>query len=463
MSKQNRNLKNLFITFYGGTETVTGANFLFEGGENNWKRILVDCGLFQGCKVCADENRMPFPYDPASIDVLFVTHAHLDHVGRIPKLVRDGFKGEIYSTPPTKDIAKLSLIDSLGVMEKEAKSDKQQIFYEEKDVKDALRLWKTLSYHDPIDIGDFKVVFRDAGHILGSSMVEFMYKGKKVVFTGDLGNSPAPLLRDTENVSDADYMVMESVYGDRNHEDVGERRTKLKTIIRDTMRAGGTLMVPAFSIERTQELIFEIENMMEAGEIPEVPVYLDSPLAIGVTTIYKRYKDYLNHNVNYINKNGDGVFKFTHLHFTKATEESKAINNAPNRKIVIAGSGMSNGGRILHHEKRYLPDPKSTLLLAGYQAAGSLGRILQDGAKTVNIMGATIPVNAKIENIRGYSAHKDSDNLLEFVAHSADTLKKVFVTMGEPKSSLFLTQRIRDYLGVDAIAPSVGAEYELEI
>ena len=453
--------QKISLSFFGGTESVTGANFLIT--DNGETKILVDCGLNQGCKVCNDENRLDFPYDPKTIDVLFVTHAHLDHIGRIPKLVRDGFKGIIYSTPPTKDIAKLSLVDSLGVMTKEARYDHQPVFYEEKDVKESMLLWQTLEYHQPITVGEFSIVLRDAGHILGSAMVEFTYKGKKFVFTGDLGNSPAPLLKDNENITDADYLIMESVYGDRNHEHRNERQHKLKQVIKDTVSAGGVLMVPAFSIERTQELLFEIENMMEASEIPEVPVFLDSPLAIGVTSIYKKYKKYLNKNANSLDAAGDGIFKFPHLRSTKETEESKAINQVKAPKIVIAGSGMSNGGRIIHHEKHYLPDSKSTLLLAGYQVVGSLGRMLQDGAKTVKILGEIIPVRAKIEKIGGYSAHKDSDGLLEFVAHSADSLKKVFVVMGEPKSSLFLVQRLRDYLGVMAIAPKAGTTVEIDI
>ncbi|MEX0918411.1 MAG: MBL fold metallo-hydrolase [Candidatus Paceibacterota bacterium] len=453
----------LKLSFFGGAESVTGANFMLQSFDPDAKTILVDCGLHQGSKVCDDANRLDFAYDPKTVDVLFVTHAHLDHIGRIPKLVRDGFRGVIYSTPPTKDMAQLSLIDSLGVMEKESRHDNQEIFYEEEDVKQAMSLWQTLDYHQPLAIGEFTAVLRDAGHILGSAMVELTYARKKIVFTGDLGNSPAPLLRDTEAVSDADYLIMESVYGDRNHEERDERKHKLRQIIHDTMKAGGTLMVPAFSIERTQELLFEIENMMEAGEIPEVPVFLDSPLAIGITAIYKRYKNYLNRNVNMIDVSGDGVFKFPHLRLTKKTAESRAINSVPPRKIIIAGSGMSNGGRIIHHEKRYLPDAKNTLLLIGYQAAGSLGRQLSDGAGSVNILGETVSVNARIAQVRGYSAHKDSDNLLEFVSHSAETLKKVFVVMGEPKSSLFLTQRIRDYLGLDAVAPSLGAVYDLDL
>ncbi len=450
------NKKELTVSFFGGTENVTGSNFLLAGGDTESKKILIDCGLFQGSKVCDDANREKFPYNPAEIDVLIVTHAHLDHIGRIPKLVKEGFRGEIYSTAPTKDISALSLIDSMGVMSKEAKQDKAPLLYEEADVKQAMSLWQTFDYHEPFVIGDFSVVFRDAGHILGSAMVEITYNKKKIVFTGDLGNSPAPLLKDTENITDANFLIMESVYGDRNHEAVEDRNTKFKEIIKDTMKRGGTLMIPAFSIERTQVILFEIENMMEAGEIPEVPVFLDSPLAIGVTAIYKKYRRFLNKNVNFIHNAGDGIFKFKHLRLTKETEQSKAIVHAPARKIIIAGSGMSNGGRIIHHEKHFLSDPKSTLLLPGYQVPGSLGRMLQDGAKTVNILGETIHVAAKIENVTGYSAHKDSDHLLEFVAHSAETLEKVFVVMGEPKSAMFLTQRIRDYIGLDAVAPKAG-------
>ncbi len=453
------------ITFYGGAGSVTGANFLFEteeGGERH--RVLIDCGLEQNGKVCPPENFAPFPYDPASIDALFVTHGHLDHVGRIGKLVREGFKGKIYSTPPTKDIAELIMLDSLGVMEKERKGTSLPPLYEPADVEEAMRQWQTFGYHDVLRLGNLQAVFRDAGHILGSSMVEFTLAGKKILFTGDLGNSPMPLLPDTEKITDIDYLLMESVYGDRNHENREERSAMMKKVIKDTMTAGGTLMIPAFSVERTQELLYEIENMMENSEIPLVPVFVDSPLAIKVTQIYKKYAEYFKKDVRSTVQAADGhIFKFSQLHFTETTDESKAINHQPDRKIVIAGSGMSNGGRILHHEKAYLPDPKSTLLLAGYQAAGTLGRILQDGAKSVRIMGQNVPVRAKVVEVTGYSGHKGSDDLVEFVADSADTLKNVFVAMGEPKSSLFLVQRLRDYLGVEAAAPMEGEKIEINL
>ncbi len=449
------------ITFHGGAGSVTGANFLLEVGG---KKILVDCGLIQGSKVAEDQNRQAFNYDPASIDYLFVTHAHLDHIGRIPKLVRDGFKGKIYSTPPTRDISELSLIDSLGVLEKEARGSGQPPIYAEADVEKAMRLWTTLPYHKPLDLGDdLSVQFYDAGHILGSAIVEFTVGGKKIVFTGDLGNSPSLLLPDSDVITDADYLVLESVYGDRNHESKASSREQLEDLIEETMKAGGTLMIPAFSIERTQELIYEIEKMMEAGRVPPVPVYLDSPLAIKVTDIYKKHVKYFNQTALAEDALRDGLFHFPQLIRSLSTEESKAIAEAESKKIVIAGSGMSNGGRILHHEKRYLSDPNSALLLAGYQAAGSLGRQLEGGARRVRILGADIEVRARVHSVSGYSGHKGSDDLLEFVAQTADTLKGVFVAMGEPKASLYLVQKIRDYLGLSARAPELGERVEIEL
>jgi len=449
-------MSKLKITFYGGTESVTGANFLIEDGDKGIK-ILVDCGFFQGCKICDDENRKPFPYDPASIDYLFITHAHIDHIGRIPKLVRDGFKGKIYSTIPTKQISEIMLIDSMGILAKEAKQDKLPVIYEEKDVQDAVKLWEGIPYYKTIELGDgISVTLKDAGHILGSAMIDFERGGKKAVFTGDLGNSPAPLLRDTDVVKDANYIVMESVYGDRNHENRQERKQMLEDVIEDTIKNGGVLMVPAFSLERTQDLLYEINDLVEHGRIPSVPVFLDSPLAIKVTKVYKNSSEYFNNRATDVIKSGDDIFNFPNLKFTLETEESKAIKEIPSPKIIIAGSGMSNGGRIVHHERHYLPDPKSTLLLIGYQAPGTLGRIIEDGAKTIKIFGDSIPVRARIRKIRGYSAHKDSDSLLDFVGDDVDSVEKVFVVMGELKSAAFLVQKMRDYLGINAIAPKKG-------
>lgn len=479
MADQN----HISITFYGGVGSVTGANFLLESGDPDAStaeskvgamstKVLIDCGFFQGSRVAEKQNAEKFPYDPATIDALFVTHAHLDHIGRIPKLVRDGFHGKIYSTQPTKEISELSLVDSLGVLEKEAKTSGEAAIYDEHDVRQAMSLWHTVKYHEPFTVGHWQVELFDAGHILGSAMFQFVDQSshavgragkKKIVFTGDMGNSPSLLLEDTEDIKDADYLVMESVYGDRNHEPRAQALQKLEDTIEETMSAGGTLMIPAFSIERTQEMLHEIEEMMEKSRIPLVPVYIDSPLAIKVTDIYAKHANYFNQKTIQAIAHGNAIFRFPQLIKTLTTEESKAIAGAAKRKIVIAGSGMSNGGRILHHEKRYLPDPNSALILAGYQAAGSLGRQLQEGAKRVKIMGEDIPVRARIVSLSGYSAHKGSDDLFEFAAQSSDTLKKVFIVMGEPKSSLFLAQRLRDYLGLNAVVPEAGQKVSLTI
>ncbi|MBI5045732.1 MAG: MBL fold metallo-hydrolase [Candidatus Niyogibacteria bacterium] len=454
------------LTFYGGAQEVTGSCFLF---ESDTAKILVDCGLFQCAGECAKRNEEPFLFDPASVSALFITHAHLDHVGLIPKLVKDGFRGKIYSTPPTKDLAELNLKDSLNIMEKEAKRGNdngeaggKKFLYSQEDLARALKIWETRRYGEAVAVSDFKIILRDSGHILGSAIFEIQVNGKKIYVTGDLGNSPTPLLRPTYEVRDADYLVMEALYGDRLHETQEERKLKLERAIEDAMKAGGTLMIPAFSLERTQELLFELNNLVEHGRIPQVPVFVDSPLAIHATEVYKKHEDYFNKEAAYLISSGDDIFKFPGLRFTLTTEESKSINEVLPPKIVIAGSGMSTGGRILHHERRYLSDPKSTLLLIGYQAAGTLGRHIQDGAKTVTIFGEEIPARAKIVAISGYSAHPDSAALFRFAERSVDTLKKILLVQGEPKSLLFMAQKVKDYLGIEAIAPRYKDSVELK-
>jgi metallo-beta-lactamase family protein len=441
------------ITFCGGVGSVTGANFLL---ETEGKKILVDCGLVEGQKLADDINWDSFPYNPKEIDFLFVTHAHTDHIGRIPKLVHDGFRGKIYSTLPTKALASPMLEDTAGILSKNREYNLGEI-YNEETIKLSLSLWAGFGYHENINITpDLTVSFLDAGHILGSAMVQFLLNGKKIVFTGDLGNSPSMLLPDTEKITDADYVIMESVYGDRNHESRNERRKFLEETIEDNYKRKGTLVVPTFSLERSQELLFELNDLVENDRIPVMPIFFDSPLAIRLTEIFKQFKSYFNIDAQKAMTHEKHIFDFPGLHSTLRTEESKMINSVPNPKVVIAGSGMSSGGRIVHHEVHYLPDPNNTLLLTGYQAVGTPGRLIQEGVKTVHISGEDVVVRSHIVTISGYSGHKDSDHLLGFVEDMEDVVKKVFVVMGEPKSSMFLVQKIRDNLGVEAYAPELG-------
>lgn len=450
--------KTAKITFCGGAGSVTGSNFLLEVDD---KKILVDCGLTQGTKVADDINWDPFPYDSKEIDILFITHAHVDHLGRVPRLIHEGFRGKIYSTEPTRALALPMLEDTAGILSKNTDLHLDKIYTDE-NVKLALTFWQGFKYHETIKITEnLEVSFLNAGHILGSAMVQFIYNGKKILFTGDLGNSPSMLLPDTEKITNIDFLIMESVYGDRNHESRDDRRKFLEETIEDNYKRRGTLIVPTFSLERSQELLFELDALVENNRIPIMPIFLDSPLAIRLTEVFKQHRSYFNKQAQEAMSHDKYLFDFPGLHNTLKSEESKLIANVPNPKIVIAGSGMSTGGRVVHHERHYLPDPNNTLLLIGYQAVGSPGRLIQEGVKTVRITGEDVIVRAHIVTISGYSGHKDSDGLLSFVEDMQDTVKKVFVVMGEPKSSMFLVQKLRDNLGLEAYAPEQGSSVTL--
>jgi len=449
---------DLQITFWGGVGTVTGANFLM---ENSRVKILVDCGLLQGVPGAGDENQKQFPYDPKTINLLFITHAHMDHIGRVGKLVRDGFRGTIYSTPETREIADAMIQDALKVMD-DKNSEMIAPLYDMDDFNETMRLWKTIPYHAQTDLpGGFSVYLKDAGHILGAAMYEFSHNGKKIVFTGDSGNSPSPLLRDTEKITDANYLIMDSVYGDRNHEPKEERDAKFEKVIKETIAKGGTVLIPSFSIERTQVMLYELNNLVENKKVPSVPVFLDSPLGEKVTQIYAHSTQDFNPAVQNQIKQGDNIFNFPKLSITHSRGESQKIALIQGPKIIISGSGMSSGGRVMGHEIHYLPDPKNTLLLVGFQAVGTLGRRIQEKPKEVEIQGQTIPVKARIEMISGYSSHKDSDHLVAMVEDTEKSLKKAFVVMGEPKSSMHIVQRLRDELEIDAVYPERGRVYEL--
>ena len=475
-------IENCKIIFFGGVGEATGANIML---EYNQRKLLIDCGLLQGLKEKEETNFLPFKYNPEEVEFLLITHAHMDHIGKIPKLARDGFHGRIISTIATMEIARPMLLDAFKVMQSK---NPNRLLYEEKDIEKIFSWWEGYRYHEKIELfADCSVEMQDAGHILGSAIIKLNCGSATFAFTGDLGNSPSPLLPDTEFITDADYIIMESVYGDRNHENRNERRSKLKRIILDGIKRNGTIVIPAFSIERTQVLLYELNNMVEDGEIPSIPVYIDSPLANTVTAIYKKHTDLFKKEVRDEIKAGDDIFNFPKLTITHSHFESVELEKISGAKIILAGSGMSEGGRVVNHEMHYLPDSKATIILPGYQGIGTLGRFLEEGVKEITpssppltLRGGReehsgfqnkIKVRAKIEKISGYSAHADSDHLLEFVEKASESngstslttrkLRKVFVIMGEPKASLFLVQRIREYLGVNAIFPEQEKIYEL--
>ncbi len=451
------------IQFCGGAGTVTGSNFLLTLGDSH-TRLLVDCGLTQGTKEVELLNWKPFSYTPKDISALIVTHAHIDHIGRIPKLVRDGFRGPIISTMPTKALAEPLLFDGMELLEHVAHKERREQLYNAQDISQALSQWRGTSFHTPeILEGEITLEFLRSGHILGSAMVHLSRKEKGIVFTGDIGSGKSALLDSPEDLPKTDYLVMESVYGDRIRKDDGNRREQLEKIVEDTARRGGVLLIPAFSTERTQDLLFDLRTLMLSGTVPSMSVYLDSPLAQKITAAYREYPKYFSPDITKRVQGGEDIFSFPQLHFVESMAESQKLIYTQKPVIIIAGSGMSSGGRVISHEEEILPDPASTLLVVGYQAAGSLGRRLIEGAKTVEIMGKIIPVHCRVEHIYGYSAHPDGEGLLEFVSKARDSLKEVFVVMGEPVSSSFLAQRIRDYLSVKAVTPEAGGSVSIEL
>lgn len=451
------------LTFCGGAGSVTGANYLLETARG---KFIVDCGLVQGSQFAEAQNLEPFPYDPAAVDAALLTHAHADHAGRLPKLVRDGFRGAVYATAPTVELAELILEDAQHILEKEAALTASRVLYHLDDIWALHQHWRATPYHAAFSVvPGVTATFADAGHMLGSAIIELAVgegSGRTtVVFSGDLGNAPAPLLQPPARVSRADYLVIESVYGDRLHDDRQNRSRQFERVAQETIERRGVLMIPVFAVERTQELLFELNDFVEEGRIPAVPVFLDSPLAIRATEVYRRYPDYFNAKAARKVREGDDLFRFPGLTFALTKDESKRINDVPAPKIILAGAGMTQGGRIHHHLIRYLPDPQSTFLSVGYHIKGSIGRQLLEGEAEIALRGARIPVRARIEAIPGYSGHADRDALLAWVEPMADSLRRVFVVQGEPHASEALARAITERFGVQATAAHLGESVEL--
>jgi len=443
------------LYFHGGAGIVTGVNYLL---QTNKTKIIVDCGPFQGRRKIAQKNNEPFPYQPKEVDFALITHAHLDHIGRIPKLVKDGFKGKIYATKPTIGFAKFMLEDSQKILHR--RSDSQEI-------EKIMALFESVEYEEPVKLNDkVTVCFKDAGHVLGSASIEVEAEDKKIVFSGDLGSGRVPLLKNPTKIKNADYVVIESAYGGRVHELEQSSKDMVEDVVEETVARGGVLMIPSFALERTQQLLYHLNELTENRRIPQIPIFVDSPLAIKLTGVYKKYSQYYNQAANVLIKSGDDIFNFPGLKLTKRAQESRAINQVKPPKIIIAGSGMSHGGRILYHEAKYLPDPKSTLLIVTYQVGGTLGRQLLEGAKEIKIKNRTIPVRARIEHINGYSGHADQDELIDWLSNmisptSIKRPKRIFVCQGEREPATLLAQRIKDHLGLSVKVPKMNELVEL--
>ena len=461
------------LSFYGAAGEVTGSCNMFETGG---KKFLVDCGMFQGNQFNEDKNRDPFLFNPAELSGVIVTHAHLDHVGRLPLLVKNGYEGKFFATPPTVELTELILDDALQIMLYNQRHFGKPVLYDSTDIAKVMERFKPVDYHQkfslttnlPLPEGELEGVgaaftFHDAGHIFGSAFVKVEAEGKRIIFSGDIGNINVPILRDTETLpGNVDVLVCESTYGDRLHESALQRQEILENLISGAIGKGGVLMIPSFSLERTQELIYDLNDLVaRKHKLPRVPIFLDSPLAIRATRVYLKYTKYYDAEAMRLLKGGDELFKFPGLVMTETKEESKKINKMPGIKIIIAGAGMMNGGRILHHAMRYLSDAKNTLMIVGYQAQNTLGRKILNGQSPVEIMGEYIPVRCHVKAIGALSAHGDQDKLLDWVGGGTSLPKQVILTHGEPHASGALAKRLIGDFGVKAEEATFGMTVEV--
>lgn len=443
------------INFFGACREVTGSNILVEGAG---VKILLECGMFQGFKMAEERNYAPFPYKADEIDFVVICHAHLDHVGRLPKLYRENFRGRVYSTAPTKELTRLVLDDTQKLMEEESRRDNHAPLYTKDDINGFMELFETLDYKENVEIAPgVKLELVNSGHILGSAICLLEVEGKKIAYTSDLGNKPTLLLKPPEFVDNADIVICESTYGGRVHEDMTKRQEKLAAAVSGAAQNKGVLMIPTFAIERTQELLHDIDSFCDVSGCEKFNFYLDSPLAIKVTEVFKKYKEYLNNEVNL--EYADGNFLgLERVRICATTQESKEIADSPNPKIIIAGSGMMNGGRILHHAMDYLPDSRNALLFVGYQANGTLGRRLFNGDRKVKIFGKEIDVRAQVKSIGSYSAHADMPQLVDWVCRIKGS-SHVFLIHGESEQALILEREIRKKSQADVVIPQLGEGY----
>lgn len=443
------------VTCLGGAGTVTGSCYLVESSQG--KKILVDCGLFQGARAIEARNLEPWPFDPKSLSALFLTHAHIDHSGKIPKLVKDGFEGKIITSPPTAELCTIMLLDAAHIQEMDAEWQTRKNrrkagavispLYTTQDAEASLRLLSPVERDRTIDVDDgIRARLRNAGHILGSSILELWVEEDggpiKIVFSGDIGKKDQLIVRDPHEIFDADYLFIESTYGDRLHRDQEESKRELVEAITFSASRNEKILIPAFAVERTQEILYILGEFYRDGLLPDIPIYLDSPLAIKATEIFRKNKKYYDEEALAIVDQGFDPFNLPNLRFTENTRDSIAINTSTGSAIVIAGSGMCTAGRIKHHIKHNLWREGSSIVFVGFQAQGTPGRKIVDGAKQIRVFGERIAVKAKVFTIGGFSAHADQRDILDWVGHF-ESKPRVFVVHGEPTASQILAEKIR--------------------
>lgn len=426
--------------------------------------ILIDCGLFQGNKYAEDKNFDPFPFKPEDIDAVIMTHAHLDHCGRLPKLVNQGFEGHIYATDATRDLIGLILLDAAHIMGEEAARHDHPPLFTEEDVLHTMERFMPLPYDKKVKIATgVTVSLHNAGHVLGSSFIRLEGEGKSVIFSGDMGNYPVPLLPQAEDMPQADAVVLESTYGDKTHGDYNEGIEILAQAIRDTVRDRGVLLIPAFSLERTQELLTVIDKLLGERKIPELSAYLDGPLGIKIGRVYEKYDHYFKQEIKELEAKelDHSVLQFPSLTITETAEQSKMINDVPNPKLIIAGSGMMHGGRILHHLKRYLQFENTRLLVVGHQVEGTLGRKLLEGARSVTIHGERVEVNAKVLGTHSFSSHMDKDQLIDWIKTMPQPPKAIFLNHGDDDARAAFSAELEQKLKIRVYLPRLGQGYTL--
>lgn len=461
-----------FIQFLGATHTVTGSKHLFEVGGY---RVMVDCGLFQGLKQLRLRNWEPFPINPASINSVILTHAHIDHTGYLPRLVRDGFDGTVYATPATVELARILLPDSARLQEEDAEyanrkgSSKHKPalpLYTEGDANRACRHMESVNYGKPVQLTQrLSFEFVTAGHILGSSFVLVDVEcndgaTRRIVMTGDLGRYDEPIINDPSTVTEADYLVLESTYGDREHPQF-DVKARLAEIITETVSRGGHILIPAFAVGRTQQLLYLIRELEEEQRIPILPVFVDSPMAVSATKLYLRHKEDHDLAMQDLLDDRKNPLATRHFNLARTRDESKAVSAQSGSTIVISASGMATGGRILHHLRKRLPDERNTVIFAGFQAEGTRGRRLLDGEPEIKIFGEFVPVRAKIERLENLSAHADSHEIMRWLSGFKRAPQKVFLVHGEPNAQEALKQRIIEQFGWTVEIPDYLQKFEL--